>query len=101
MLSDKKIVFVENDHRQAQLVIKLQHEGMTQSAFFRHMITAFLNEDERIVSYIDEVKDQSKLRKAKSKRLRTTGTQSTKDLGLSDQQLVDIFDLIAKEHPDL
>jgi len=97
----KKIVFVENDHRQAQLVIKLQHEGMTQSAFFRHMITGFLAGDDRLVSYIDDVKDQSKLRKAKSKRLRTAGATATKDLGLSDQQLVDIFDLIAEEHPDL
>ena len=97
----KKIVFVENDHRQAQLVIKLQHEGMTQSAFFRHMITGFLAADDRLVSYIDEVKDQSKLRKAKSKRLRMAGATATKDLGLSDQQLVDIFDLIAEEHPDL
>ena len=79
----KKIVFTENDHRQAKLIIKLKQEGLSQSAFFRHIITAFLEEDERIISYIDEVKQQSQSRKSKTK------------------QLVDIFDIIAEEHPDL
>jgi hypothetical protein len=97
----KKIVFTENDHRQAKLIIKLKQEGLSQSAFFRHIITAFLEEDERIISYIDEVKQQSKSRKAKTKRLRDQGKQIANDIGLSDQQLVDIFDIIAEEHPDL
>jgi|TARA_Y100000310_G_C20673691_1_gene811663 hypothetical protein len=97
----KKIVFTENDHRQAKLIIKLRRDGLSQSAFFRHMVTAFLEDDERIVSYIDDVKEQSKARKAKTKKLRDEGKQATKDLGFSEQQLVDIFDLIAEEHPDL
>jgi hypothetical protein len=97
----KKIVFVENDHRQAQLIIKLQHAGMTQSAFFRHLITGFLNKDPRIVSYIDDVSDYSKVRKVKTKRLREQGQQTLKESGLSAQQLIDIFDIIAEEHPDL
>jgi len=97
----KKIVFVENDHRQAQLIIKLQNAGMTQSAFFRHLITGFLNGDSRIVSYIDDVKDQSKIRKAKTKRLREQGAKALEEFGLSEQQLIDVFDIIAEEHPDL
>ena len=39
--------------------------------------------------------------KAKTKRLRDKGKQSEQDLGLSDQQRHDLFDLIAEEHPDL
>ena len=97
----KKIVFTENDHRQAKLVTKLRQDGLTQSKFFRHMVTAYLDEDERIVSYVDEIKPQSKSRKTKTKRLRDQGNQAISDLGLSEQQVVDIFDLIAKEHPDL
>ncbi len=97
----KKIVFTDNDHRQAKLIIKLRQDGLTQSAFFRHLITAYLEEDDRILSYIDDVKPQSKVRKAKTAGLRNAGAQRAQDLGLSDQQLVDIFDVIAKEHPDL
>jgi len=97
----KRVVFTENDHRHAKLILRLQHDGLTQAAFFRHIITAYIESDERIVNYIDEVKDQSKLRKAKTKRLRDEGKQSVHDLGLSDQQRHDLFDLIAHEHPDL
>lgn len=97
----KKIVFTENDHRQAQLLVKLQHEGMTQSAFFRHLITGFLTGDERIVEYIDEVKSQSKVRKAKTKKLRDQGKQLVEESGFSEQQVHDLFDIIAEEHPDL
>tara|TARA_Y100000310_G_C20192612_1_gene583172 strand:- start:101 stop:427 length:327 start_codon:yes stop_codon:yes gene_type:complete len=97
----KKIVFTENDHRQAKLITKLRQDGLTQSKFFRHMVTAYLDEDERIVSYVDEIKQQSKSRKTKTKRLRDQGNQAIDDLGLTEQQVVDIFDLIAKEHPDL
>ena len=97
----KKIVFTDNDHRQAKLIIKLRKDGLSQSAFFRHIVTAYLEEDDRILSYIDEVKPQSKARKAKTSALRNTGSQKVRDLGLSEQQLVDIFDVIAKEHPDL
>lgn len=97
----KKIVFTENDHRQAQLVIKLQHEGMTQSAFFRHLITGFIEGDPRLVEYIDEVKNQSKARKSKTKKLRDQGKQLTMECGFSEQQVHDLFDIIAEEHPDL
>ena len=97
----KRVVFTENDHRHAKLILRLQHDGLTQAAFFRHIITAYIESDERIVNYIDEVKDQSKSRKAKTKRLRAKGKQSVHDLGLSDQQRYDLFDLIAQEHPDL
>ena len=97
----KQVVFTENDHRHAQLIIRLKHDGFTQAAFFREIITGYIEGDERIINYVDEVKSQSKLRKKKSRRLRKAGQIAQADLGLSDQQLVDIFDIIAEEHPDL
>jgi len=97
----KRVVFTENDHRHAQLLLRLQQDGLTQAAFFRHLITAYIEGDERIVEYIDEVKDQSKTRKQKSKRLRDHGKQLVTDCGFSEQQVVDLFDIIAEEHPDL
>jgi hypothetical protein len=81
--------------------LRLQQDGLTQAAFFRHLITAYVEGDDRIVDYIDEVKDQSKTRKAKTKRLRTQGKQLVTDAGFSEQQVYDLFDIIAEEHPDL
>ena len=92
---NKKIVFTENDHRHAQLIIKLKHE------FFRGMITGYLNNDERILSYVDEFKNQSIKKKTKSKKLRDKGKLMLSDSGLSNDQISDLFDMIAEEHPDL
>ena len=39
---NKKIVFTENDHRHAQLIVKLKHDSIRQSEFFRSMITGYL-----------------------------------------------------------
>ena len=97
----KRVVFTENDHRHAKLLLRLQQDGLTQAAFFRHIITAYINDEDRIIDYIDEVKDQSKAKKAKSRRLRMKGKQTVKECGLSETQLVDIFDIIAEANPKL
>ena len=97
----KRIVFTENDHRHAQLVLKLKHDGMKQSEFFRSIITAYIAGDERIQSYIDEVSTLSKARKDRSKKLRTNGDETVRDFGLTEGELENIFDLIEEEHPEL
>jgi len=98
---NKKIVLTENDHRHAQLIIRLKHDDLRQSEFFRACIKGYLEQDERILSFLDEIKTQSLKKKAKSKKLRASGKQLAHDGGFSDKQLDDLFDLIAEEHPDL
>ena len=98
---NKKIVFTENDHRHAQLIIRLKHDDMRQSEFFRACISGYLEQDERILSFLDEIKTQSLKKKAKSKSLRLRGKQTAEDAGFSDKQVSDLFDLIAEEHPEL
>jgi len=97
----KRIVFTENDHRHAQLIIKLKHDGMGQSEFFRSLITAYLAGDERIQSYVDEVSQLSKKKKNHSAKLKKEGTQKLSDFGFTDGEIDNIFDLIEEEHPDL
>ena len=97
----KRIVFTENDHRHAQLVVKLKMDGMTQSKFFRQLITGYLQDDERIRSYVLDHSDLSKLKIKKSKKLIKEGKKIASDLGLDNEQVEDIFDMIAEEFPDL
>lgn len=99
--NDKRIVFTDTDHRHAQLLVRLRTDGMKQSQFFRSLITGYIEQDERIVSYFDEVKDQSKERKAKSNKLRKSGKKLMSSSGFSHDQIEDIFDMIAQEHPEL
>ena len=97
----KRIVFTENDHRHAQLIIKLKHLGITQAAFFRHVITGFINDDERITAYADEISSRSKAKKLKSEKLKKFGRQKLRDFALSEGEVENIFDLLEEEFPEL
>ncbi len=99
--NDKRIVFTDTDHRHAQLLVRLRTDGMKQSQFFRALITGYINQDDRIVSYFDDIKPQSKSKKTKSNKLRKEGKDLMSATGFSNDQIEDIFDLIAEEHPDL
>ena len=97
----KRIIFTDNDHRQAQLLIRLKQDGLTQSAFFRHIMTGYITGDHRIQGYVDEVKNQSKSKKSKSKKLQQKGKTTLKDFALSEGEIENIFDLLEEEHPEL
>ena len=99
--NDKRIVFTDTDHRHAQLLVRLRTDGLKQAQFFRCLITGYINQDERIVSFFDEIKEQSIKKKTKSNKLRKSGKDLMNSSGLSSEQIDNIFDLIAEEHPDL
>ena len=98
---NKRIVFTENDYRHAQLIIRLRSDGLRQSDFFRHIVSGYVSGDERIQTFVDDIKEQSIKRKEKSKKLRKKGSKAMKDLGLNDCEVENIFDLLAQEHPEL
>ncbi len=99
---NKRIVFTDSDHRHAKLVNRLRYDGLTQSDFFRSLIGGYLDGDQRIQDFIDEKKQQSIKKKNKSKKLRMEGMKKMQELAIGDEEMIDnIFDLIAKEHPDL
>ena len=39
---EKKISFVDKDKNHADLVIRLKHDGLTMSKFFRSLITGYI-----------------------------------------------------------
>ena len=98
---DKKIVFSDNMHRHAKLIIKLKTDGLSQSKFFRHLVTGYLEGDERITSYIEDYKPQSQEKKKKSEKLRKSGTQKLRDFALSEGEVENIFDILEQEFPEL
>lgn len=97
----KRIVFTDTDHRHAQLVIKLKNDGMTQAKFFRHLITGYLQNDPRLIDFVRENGSLSIQRKNKIYKLEEKGRALVQELGLDDDQVEDIFDMIAEEFPDL
>ena len=97
----KTIVFEDNDHRHAKFFIKLRYDGFRQSEFFRQIISSYIDGDELFMEYVDSIKPQAKAKIKKSKKLRDKGNELKVNLGLTEQEVEDIFDLIEQEHPDL
>jgi len=98
---NKRIVFTDSDHRHAKLLIRLKHDNLTQSNFFRHIISAYIDGDDRIQSFVDDIKKQSIKQKKSSLKLKDKGKQKIKDLGLSDEEVDGIFDMLEQEFPEI
>lgn len=98
---NKRIVFTENDNRHAQFMMKLREVGITQSKFFRLVITGFINDDDRLFDFINEKSGQSKSKIKKVDKLKNKGKEMMRDLAFDDSEIENIFDLIAEGHPDL
>ena len=102
---EKKIVFQDSDKRHADLRIRLRHDGLTQIQFFKAMITGYVNRDERIIDFITEFKyqvsKQGKSRIRKTRDLLSDGKEISDIFNLDEKETEEIFDIIAKELPDL
>ncbi len=94
----KKIVFEETDHQHAKFIIRLRHNSITQSDFFRAIIDGFIESDERLCSFIEDYTKERKLmnkqRVEKSRMLKNFGRQKIEDFGFSKNEIDDIFDMI-------
>jgi len=101
----KKIVFDDTDIRHAQLKVRLQHDGLSQAEFFRCMITGYIEKDQTLIKYVQDYKESKSIQsKAKRKKIQKdieAGDNLLAKFGLGDEDLENIFDLIAEEHPDL
>ncbi len=103
--SSKKVMFYDTDKRHADLKIRLQHDSLTQSAFFRALISGYLEKDTRIMEFIDDYKFdnniQNKADRRRTSKLIETGKEMEKAHGLRDDEIDNIFDIIEQEHPEL
>lgn len=62
ILKNKTILFKENEKIHADLKIRLDYEGITQSKFFRLMIRHVLNEDPRVLEILRDYREASGLK---------------------------------------
>ena len=70
----KKIVFYDTDHSHAELKVRLKQDGISQSEFFRSVMTGYI------------------IKK---------GNETMDKLGLAETEIENIFDLLEKANPDL
>ena len=101
----KRIIFNDTDVRHAQLKIRLERDGLSQAEFFRAYITAYLEKDEEIIDFIRSYKERKGIQAKRSRKVIAKEDEDQNSLmskfGIKDEELENIFDLIAEEHPDL
>ena len=101
----KKIVFYDSDKRHADLKIRLHYDGLTQSAFFRGMVSGYLSQDEGIVNFISILKEekdsQSASKKNKIKKMTKLRQETIDKFALKGDEIESIFDILEEECPDL
>ena len=103
--NDKRLSFTDSDKRAAELIIRLKHDGLTKTKFFRSILTGYLDRDPNIVAFIDTIKEseglQSNIKSRKVKSFENSGLENKKKFGLGQGEIEDIFDILEKEHPEL
>ena len=103
--NEKRISFMDTDKRNAELLIRLKHDGLTKTKFFRAILEGYLERDAAIVDFIERLKSedntQSKSKFKKVKQLEEKGKHNKSKFGLNEGDIENIFDMLEKEHPDL
>ena len=101
----KKVVFDDTDVRHAQLKVRLEYDGLSQAEFFRSFITGYLNKDESVMEYIKKYKENNKKLSKRNLKYQNKDSEIAEDLlgkfGIKDEELENIFDVIAKSNPEL
>ena len=97
----KKIMFYDSSDRQTKLRIRCDFDGISQSQFFRMMITGYIENDEMIHSFLEKCKEKYKIQ-GQQKRNKVQHIQKKiKDLNkkfvLESEEIENIFDIIETE----
>ena len=102
---EKKISFVDKDKHHADLVIRLKHDGLTMSKFFRALIKGYIEQDYAILDFIERFKissgSQSQKKAKIIKDIQKKGDEVKSKFALDEKEVENIFDILEKEHPDL
>jgi len=100
------VTFFLHPRLHEELKIRVHYDGFkTQSEFFRACVISYLEKNDKFMEFLDFYREderlQSKANIRKSARLRNTGKDLMKKLGITEEDVENIFDLIEEEIPEL
>ena len=97
----KKIMFYDSEERQTKLRIRCGYDGLTQSQFFRIMVTGYIENDEFIYEYIKKSKEryniQGQQKRNKIEQLHKNKKVLEKKFAFAENEIENIFDVIEME----
>ena len=87
------------DDTYKRLLIKIRHENLNWKRFFNMMIKGFLEDDPRIMEYIDlemsEIRSKSRTKKLQKERVKVQETIEI--FGLDKDDIDDLYDILEEE----
>ena len=94
-------MFYDSAARQTKLRIRCDYDGLTQSQFFRMMVTGYIEKDELIYNYVKKYKQEygvhGQNKSEKIDRMHKKSKTTMKKFKLEEQEVEDIFDIIEME----
>tara|TARA_B100000131_G_scaffold90220_1_gene86910 strand:- start:3005 stop:3343 length:339 start_codon:yes stop_codon:yes gene_type:complete len=97
----KKIMFYDSLDRQTRLRIRCQHDGISQSQFFRIMLSGYIDNHPAVVGYLTEKKAemnlQGKHKRASASKMIKNSNENIKKFNLDENEIESIFDIIETE----
>mgnify|MGYP001278805329 CR=1 FL=1 len=102
---EKSILFRDTDKRHADLIVRLRRDGLTQSQFFKSIVTGYIQNDPNLILFLQKVKE--KVAKPGKKKIDKTykdmvaGNEMLDKLGISDGDVSFVFDLIERGEEDI
>lgn len=93
-----KFVFYCYEKESADLKIRLRYDGLTQSEFFRTLLLKYTSKDPTMLQVVEEIKQEKtsmgKKRLNKTRKDYESGQIALEELGITDSDKQDIFDMI-------
>ena len=94
----KKIMFYDSSTRQTRLRIRCDFDGISQSQFFRMMITGYIDNNELIFSFLEKCKEKYKIqgqqKRKKITQLQSGAKKTIATFSLGTEEVENIFDII-------
>jgi hypothetical protein len=101
----KKFTFYAKDELHAKFKVRMQYHSLTQSELLRACVEAVVNKDPIMEMFIDHYKEENNKQSKKQRNNIIKDQEKSKelleDLGLGEGDIDNIFDIIAKEHPEI
>jgi len=97
----KHICFESIDKLHADLKIRLHYDGIKIKEFFNEIVKAYLENNQHVINFIEEVKESKTISKSKRNKVireRSKANKITEQFGLNNEEIENIFDILEKEH---
>jgi len=99
--NEKKLVTFVDEIFHANFRIQLRYDDLPQAKFFRICMEAYESRDPEFMSFLNKRLQKSARRKAKIKKDNIEKKEIVENFALNEEEIKDIFDIIATENPDL